>query len=106
MPRAHAGGLLGGEDDVAVVGQQHDLFGAERSTASRSCAALGFIDCPPSTIGLAAELAEERLVALAGDHRDDDGALRRAAEALETLVARPGLLVHVVDLDLADAHRT
>ena len=76
---AHAGGLLGGEDDVAVVGQQHDLVGAERLDRLEQLRGARVHRLAAVDDGVAAELAEERLVALAGDHGHHDGALGEPA---------------------------
>ena len=50
---------------------------------------------------MTAELAEEPLVAVPGDHRDHHGG-RGVRSRAQPFVAGLGLLVHVVDLDLAD----
>ena len=102
VPRAHARRLLGGEHDVAVVGQHDDLVGAQRVDRLEELRRARVHGLPAVHDGLAAELAEQRLVALAGDDGDDHGALGDPAACLQTLVAGLRLLVHVVDLDLAD----
>ena len=76
---AHAGGLLGGEDDVAVVGQHHDLLGAERLHRLEQLRGARVHGLAAVDDGVAAELAEQRLVALAGDHGDHDGAVGERA---------------------------
>ena len=90
---AHARGLLGGEDDVAVVGQDDDLLGAEGLDGVEQLRGAGIHGLAAVDDGVAAELAEELLVAVAGDDGDDDGAAPPARRAgREALVARARLL--------------
>ncbi len=102
VPRAHAGGLLGGENDVAVVGQHHDLFGAQGLHRLEQLRGAWVHRLAAVDHGMAAELAEQRLVALAGDHGHHDRAFCEPGLVLQALIASPGLRVHVVDLDLVD----
>ena len=104
MQAAHARGLLGGEDDVAVVRQDHDLLDAEVLDRLEQLGGAGIHGLTAVDDGVAAELAEQLLVAGAGHDGDDDGAafsdLGRGRS--EPFVALPRLRVHVVDLDVAD----
>ena len=93
--------------DVPVVGQDHDLVDPERLDRLQQLRGAGVHGLTAVDDGVAAEVAEELLVAGAGHDGDDDTAsltdieLRRGRRG-ETLVALARLRVHVVDLHVAD----
>ncbi len=96
-----AGGLLGREDDVAVVGQKDDLVDAQRLHRLEQLSRAGVHGLAAVDDGVTAKLTEEPLVAVPGDHRDHHRG-RGVRGRAQPFVAGLGLLVHVVDLDLAD----
>ena len=75
---------------LPLLGRMTTSSTPSASTASSSWAALGFMDWPPSTMAWQPSVAEELLVALAGDDGDDDGAALAdlRPRAAEPLVAR------------------
>ena len=95
---AHGRRLLGGEHDVAVVGQHDDLGGVEALDGGDELGGARVHGLAAVDHGLAAELAKERLVALAGG----DGHAGHPLVEAQAALAGARLLAHVGDLDVVD----
>ena len=102
MAVAHAGGLLGGKDDVAVVGQHHYLVGPQTVDGLEKLRGARVHGLATVDDRVDAKRAEELFVTLARYHCYSHRA-RRPAGAPEPRISLFGLLVHVVDLDLAES---